>query len=65
MTMLSGAAEPLLDDFAVTGISLLYCDGDGEFTKIAAETCGPLVAVTRVAGGSHGEATDTLCIGNQ
>jgi len=26
MTMLSGGAEPLLDDFAVTGTSLLYCD---------------------------------------
>ena len=24
--MLSGVEEPLLDDFAVTGISLLYCD---------------------------------------
>src|SRR5258708_29059474 len=29
MTMLSGVAGPLLDDFAVTGTSLLYCDGDG------------------------------------
>jgi hypothetical protein len=24
--MLSGEAEPFLDDFAVTGTSLLYCD---------------------------------------
>src|SRR5260370_21051439 len=65
MIMLSGVAGPLLDDFAVTGTSLLYCDGDGAFTKIAARACGPSVAVTRVAGGRHGDATGPLGIANQ
>jgi hypothetical protein len=32
MTMLSEEPEPLLDGFAVTGTSLLYCDADA--------TCG-------------------------
>ena len=31
--MLSGVAEPLLDDFAATGTSLLYSDSDRAFTK--------------------------------
>lgn len=65
MSMLSGAAEPLLDDFAVTGTSLLNCDSDGAVTKIVTRACGLSVAVTRMAGIGHGNPTDTLCIGNQ
>jgi hypothetical protein len=33
MTILSAAAEPLLDDFAVTGTFLLYCDSDDTVNK--------------------------------
>src|SRR5256885_1887097 len=65
MTMLSGVTGSLLDDFAVTGTSLLYCDGNGAFTKIAAQACGPSVAVTGMAGSSHGGAADPLGIANQ
>src|SRR5271156_484314 len=65
MTMLSGVAAPLLDDFAVTGTSLLYCDSGGAVTKISTRACGPSVAVARVAGSGHGDATDPLGIGNQ
>jgi hypothetical protein len=65
MSMLSGVAEPLLDDFALAGTSLLYSDWDAGFNKSAAPACTVSVAVTRVARSSHGDATDPLGIGNQ
>jgi hypothetical protein len=58
--MLSGAAEPLLDGFAVTGTSLLYCNSSGAFTKIVNPASGSSVAVIRVTGSRHGGPIDLL-----
>jgi hypothetical protein len=62
MTMLSGVAEPLLDGFAATGISLLYSTATVHSPK---SSSGVSMDVTRVAGSSHREPTDPFGIGDQ
>jgi hypothetical protein len=49
--MLSGEGEPLLDGFAVTGTSLLYCD-EGEWNETGTGTPPPISLPTREKQGS-------------